>query len=116
MFDFELLKQEKIELVSNDTLLRYHDEIEKVAVMITNQRFLIFWLPKDLELFRVGRVIDSFKQKRMELILKIEINHIDKIIIGKSFDKYFLKDSNYFYLQDEFVRNYLQDKVMMVEE
>lgn len=36
MFDLELLKDEKINIISNDSLLEYHDEVESVIVIITN--------------------------------------------------------------------------------
>ena len=61
MFDLEFLKNEKINIISNDAMLEYRDEVEQVTVIITNQQFLIFCLPKDSESFRFGRCIDNFK-------------------------------------------------------
>ena len=60
MFDLELLQNEKINIISNDSLLEYHDDVESVTVIITNQRFLIFAFPKDSESFRFGRFIENF--------------------------------------------------------
>lgn len=109
MFDLELLKNEKINIISNDAMLEYRDEVEQVTVIITNQRFLIFCLPKDSESFRFGRFIDNFKMNKMDMIFEIKISDIDKIIIGNDFDKYILSDTNYFYLHDDIIRNYLKD-------
>ena len=108
MFDLELLKDEKINIISNDGLLEYR-EVESVTVIITNQRFLIFCLPKDSESFRFGRFIDNFKMNKMDMIFEIKLSDIDKIIIGNDFDKYILSDTNYFYLHDDIIRNYLKD-------
>ena len=109
MFDFELLKNEKINIISNDSLLEYRNEVEQVSVVITNQRFLIFCIPKDIESFRFGRFIDNFKMNKMDMIFEIKLSDIDKIIIGNDFDKYILSDTNYFYLHDDIIRNYLKD-------
>ena len=109
MFDLELLKNEKINIISNDALLEYRDVVEQVTVIITNQRFLIFGLPKDSDSFRIGRIIDNFKMNKMDMIFEIKLSDIDKIIIGNDFDKYILSDTNYFYLHDDIIRNYLKD-------
>ena len=109
MFHFELLKNEKINIISNDSLLEYRNEVEQVSVVITNQRFLIFCIPKDSESFRFGRFIDNFKMNKMDMIFEIKLSDIDKIIIGNDFDKYILSDTNYFYLHDDIIRNCLKD-------
>jgi len=109
MFDFELLKNEKIEIISDEGLLEYRSRVKEVSVVITNQRFLIFCIPKDSESFRFGRFIDNFKMNKMDMIFEIKLSDIDKIIIGNDFDKYILSDTNYFYLHDDIIRNYLKD-------
>lgn len=115
MFDLELLKNEKINIISNDGWLKYHNDVEQVTVIITNQRFLIFCLPKDSESFRFGKMIDSFKMNKMDMIFEIRLGDIDKIILSNDFDKYILNDTNYFYLHDDIIRNYLKDNNIVVE-
>lgn len=115
MFDLELLLNEKINIISNDAMLEYRDEVEQVTVIITNQRFLMFCLPKDSESFRFGRFIDNFKMNKMDMIFEIKLSDIDKIIIGNDFDKYILNDTNYFYLHDDIIRNYLKDNNIVEE-
>lgn len=116
MLDFELFKDEKINIISNDSLLEYRNEVEQVSVVITNHRFIIFCLPKDIESFRFGKMIDNFKINKMDIIFETELSNIDKIIIGNDFDKYILKDTNYFYLHDDIIRNYLKDNNIVEEK
>lgn len=116
MFDFCLLKDEKMNIISNASLLEYCNEVERGSVVITNQQFLIFCLPKDVESFRFGKMIDNFKRNKMEVIFATELSNIDKIIVGNDFDKYILKDTNYFYLHDDIIRNYLKDNNIVEEE
>lgn len=102
MFDFELLKNEKIEIISDEGLLEYRSRVKEVSVVITNQRFLIFSTPKDIESFR-----DSYKLNKKEIIFEVKIDDIETIVTGQDFDKYILKDTNYFYLHDDMIRKYL---------
>ena len=106
MFDLELLKNEKINIISNDAMLEYRDEVEQVTVIITNQRFLIFVLPKDSKSFRFGRFIDNFKMNKMDMIFEIKLS---------DFDKYILSDTNCFYLHDDIIRNYLKNNNIVEE-
>ena len=108
MFDYELLKNEKVILINNDVLLKHSDDIRGVSVIITNQRFLIFSMPSDVESFRFGKMIDSFKSSKLELIFEAKLTDFEKIVVGDAFDKYILKDTNYFYLNNKEVREYLE--------
>ena len=78
MFDFELLKDENINIISNNALLEYRNEVEQVSVIITNKRFIVFCLPKDIESFRFGRFIDNFRMNKMDIIFETELINIDK--------------------------------------
>ena len=109
MFDFKLLKNEKIIIISDEALLKYQNTIENVSVIITNKRFIILNYPKDIESFRIGKIINTFKTNKKEIIFETKITEFDKIIDGKDFDKYILKDSNYFYLIDEKIKTYLKN-------
>lgn len=111
MFEFNLLEKEKITMISNEGLLQIADEYEEVSVIITNQRFLILKNPKDIEKFRIGRMIDTFKSSILELIFETPLENIDDIITNDDFDKYILKDTNYFYLKDNSIKKFLLTKL-----
>lgn len=109
MYDFKLKKNEEIIIISDDALLKRDNDIEEVTVVVTNVRMLILMLPKNIENFRVGRMINSPIMK--EIIFETEISNIEKVIIGTDFDQYILKDTNYFYLHDDMIRKYFKDNI-----
>lgn len=105
MFDFKLLEKEEVEIVSDHTLIKYHDSVQKVSTVITNKRLLILDYPKDVESFRFGKEVPSPMKK--EILFETELENIISIQKESDFDKYILKDTNYFYLNDDTVTNYL---------
>ena len=109
MFEFTLLNDEEIKIISRESLLKYHDTVLSVDVIVTNQRFLILSVPNDSELFRIGRMIDQFKVSKKEIIFEVLLSDIVQIEDNKHYDKYILKDTNYFYLHDDVVRGYLKN-------
>lgn len=108
MYDFNLLENENIIIISDEALLKKSNNIKKVSVIITNYRFIILSLPEDLESFRFGRTIMHPIKK--EIIFDTPIESIDRVEKGKDFDKYILKDSNYFFLDDNGIYNYINTK------
>lgn len=110
MYNFKLQKDEQINLISNESILKIDNEEEIVTTIITNKRLLIFNYPKDIESFRIGRIIDTYKQNVMDLIFETPLTNIKEIIQEKNFDKYLLNDTNYFYLQDEQIKEHIKNK------
>lgn len=107
MYDYSLNKDEEVLLISDNSLLKKGNREVNVTTIITNQRFLILELPEDLESFRFGR---SIKQPiKKEVILDIKIQSIVDIIKEKEYQKYVLDSTNYFYLNDELVYNYMSN-------
>lgn len=105
MYDYSLNENEEVLLISDNSLLKKGKLTAQVTTIITNQRFLILELPKDLEGFRFGR---SIKQPiKKEVILDIPIKSVLEIIKEKEYVKYVLESTNYFYLNDELVYEYM---------
>lgn len=108
MFEIDLLENEKIIMISNEGILKIDNEHKEVSIIITNQRLLILKRPIDTEQFRIGRMIDTFKSNILELIFETSIENIDNITTTDDFDKYTLKDTNYFYLKENNIKKFLQ--------
>ena len=109
MFEFNLLENEKINLITDEVLLKYQDTTIQVSIIITSKRFLIFNFIKNNESFRVGRMIDNFKTNKKEIIFETNINNVKEIIPGKKYDKYIFNDTNYLYLHNEEVKKYFKE-------
>ena len=107
MFDINLLENEKIVLVDNDSLLKSNNDIINVTTIITNYRLLILDYPKGLNALKFGRMI-NYPQKK-EVIFETELKNIVNINKVKEFYKYTLSDSNYFLLKSKAVQNYLKN-------
>ena len=96
MYNFELQKDEKIKKMYDDIFLKLGNDNVNVSVIITNKRFIIFSIPRDIESFRVGRIINVPYQ--MEIIFETVIDNIKEIEKMGDYYKYILLDSNYFLL------------------
>lgn len=106
MFDFSLLEDEFVEIISNDTILKIDDDARLVSSIITNKRLILLDCPRDLENFRVSREI--FAPAKKEVILEIFLGNINNIIDGEEFDTYQLSDGKHLYLADSQVKNYIK--------
>lgn len=105
MLDIKLLEDEKIELVSNNSLIKYSKEVVNVSSVITNKRLLLLDFPKDLENFRVGRVIMNPIKK--EVIFEADLLDIIDLEKNSEFDKYLLKNGSYFLIKDSEIKEYM---------
>lgn len=105
MYDYELNKNEETILISETSLLKEGNQTTNVTTIITNQRFIILKLPTDLEDFRVGRSINYPIKK--EVIFETSIDSIIEATKEENFTKYQLSNTNYFYLSDDEVYNYI---------
>lgn len=106
MFDFFLLKDEEVEIISNETILKTEDDARLVSSIITSKRLILLDSPKDLENFRVGKEI--FPSVKKEVILEILLDDIKNIIDGEEFDTYQLMDGKNLFLADLQVKNYIK--------
>ncbi len=108
MYNFELLKDEKIEEIFDDVLTKNSDNIENVSVIITNVRLIILSIPKDIESFRFGKIINYPKAK--EVIFEVNFDKIKEIKKDKDFNKYILSDNSYFLLNNNDVYKLMKRK------
>ncbi len=108
MYEFELQKNEKIELISDESLLWLKEEVIPVSIIITNKRFLIFDFPKDIESFRFGRMINYPNPPKKEIIFETNLDNIKKIVKTSDFVRYILKNDQFFCLADKNVYQLLK--------
>ncbi|MCX4364514.1 MAG: hypothetical protein OSJ70_01885 [Bacilli bacterium] len=110
MYEYKLNKDEEVFLISDGGKLKKEKDFFEVTTIITNQRFLILETPKDLENFRVGRSINYPIKK--EIIFEIPVTSIVNIEIDNISTKYTLDSTNYFYLDDSMVYNYMKKLIV----
>jgi len=112
MYDIKLLKDENIIYIVDNAVLKKGDNPYEITVIITNKRIILLdYPPKTLnyeEDMRIGRGLDYLKKK--EEIHSINIEDIKSIIEEKKYNKYILKDTNYFYLFDS--ENKLKETIL----
>jgi hypothetical protein len=108
MYDLELETNETIEITSDHGLLKKGNSNSEVSIVVTDKRFVILELPNDLEGFRFGRCINYPIKK--EVILDVLLDDIVDIEHGDEYDKYTLSSTNYFYLKDDEIYNYLSNR------
>ena len=97
MYNYKLLGNEELIKIYDDILLKTSNDITDVSVVITNMRFIILSMPKDKEMYRVGRMIID-KPIIKEVIFETSINSIIDIEREDDYYKYILSDTNYFLL------------------
>lgn len=110
LYDFKKEEDEKILLISDDTLL-IHENVERnVSTIITNKRLILLDYPSGVnnyeEVLRIGRGVASIKKK--EPIVSVKLKDINKVKRTKEFDIYQLKDGNNITIIDEMVYNQLK--------
>lgn len=103
MYEFNKLQNEKIILISDNSFLKIGDNWNNISTIVTNKRLLLFDYPSKVnnyqEAMRTSRGFNYIQKK--EVLFKTELNEILKT---NDADKYFLKDGNYFYLNDKNVK------------
>lgn len=109
MYDYQLEKNEEVLLTSDNGLLKKGNDFSNVSVVITNKRFIILELPTDLEGFRFGRSINYPIKK--EVIFDTPIQSIISVEYQDDFVKYLLDSTNYFYLKDDNIYEYMLRKL-----
>ncbi|MBE6150412.1 MAG: hypothetical protein E7162_01155 [Firmicutes bacterium] len=109
MYEYNKLNGEEVVLISDDAVLKVDDKEENISVIVTNMRLLLFDYPNInmdyQEVLRISRGVNYISKK--EIILELSIFDIKSIEKERDFDKYILKNNNYFYIRDEKVKEYL---------
>jgi len=105
MYNYELKSNEKIERIFDDILLKTNKDILNVSLIITNMRFIILSIPKDMESFRVGRMINY--QNTKEVIFETNLSNIKNIEKEEDYCKYILQNNNYFYLNSDEIYKFI---------
>lgn len=57
-YEFKLLKNETVEFVSNNALLKYKEKNKKISIILTSKRMVLLSEPMDQESFRFGKIIN----------------------------------------------------------
>ena len=105
MYNFKKLKGEKIKYISDNATLKKDKDFIDISVVLTDKRLILLDYPSGInnfeEVLRISRNVEYNREKEPILIVKLEdIDHIE----NEELDKYILKDGNFFYLQDDELR------------
>ncbi len=106
MYNFKKIKGEKIKYISDSAILKKDKDLINISVILTNKRLILLDYPSSVnnfeEVLRTSRNVEYIREKEPILIVDLrDIDHIE----NEEFDKYILKDENYFYLQDDQLRS-----------
>ena len=113
MYNVKLSNDEKIELISDDTIIYNNNDSSIYTSIITTNRYIILEYPSDVfnpkeDLRIIGR-LNYIKQK--EIIFETELKNIIKINKEKDYYKIVLPNNNYILMKDNQIVNYLIKKI-----
>ena len=113
MYDIKFLPDEKIELISDNTLVYTKEGDKNCSSVVTNIRYLILDYPSgvynSMEDLRISGKINYIKKK--EIILSVNISDIDKIVRDNDYDKIVLNNQEYILVNDKEIIEYLINKL-----
>ena len=113
MYEIKFLDNEKIELISDNTLVYTKDGEKNCSSVVTNMRYLILDYPSgvynSMEDLRTSGKITYIKKK--EIILSVNINDINKIVKDNDYDKILLNNQEYVMINDNEIVEYLERKL-----
>jgi len=104
MYEFQKLENEEILFLSDNSLLKVNNQDKNISTIVTNQRLLLLDYPN-----KANNYEEALKSKgtsyieKKEVILEVKLSDI----ISIENDKYLLKDTNYFYLNDDEIKKYI---------
>ena len=109
MYDFKKLENEFVKNIIDDCILLTNNVEKNITVIITNMRLLFLDYPNSgiQEDLRISRGLNYSRKK--ELFFEIKLEDIKEIEKGE-FNKYILKDTNYFYLKSDEVLKIINKK------
>ena len=109
MYDLKLKKNEKIELISDNTKIYTDKEIKEYTCIITNQRLLILDYPSSInnpmEDLRISGRMNYVRKK--EVVTEINLKNINKIIQNKDYHEIILQNGQYINLNDDTIIDYI---------
>ena len=105
MYNYKKLKNETIKYISDNALLKKDNDFKEISVILTNKRLILLDYPSPVnnfeEALRTGRNVGYMRQKEPILIVDLkDLDHIET----EEIDKYVLKDSTFFSLQEDELR------------
>lgn len=113
MYDFKLWKDEKVMLISDNTVIYIGDELKNYTCIITNQRILILDYPSgihnSMEDLRISGKISYIRKK--EVILEISFNDIVSLKDKKYFYRIHLNGGKYIDLNNDEIISYLKKRL-----
>ena len=109
MYNIKLNKNEKINLISDSTIIYKDNNSSIYTSIITTNRYIILDYPSDIfnvkeDLRMIGR-LNYIKQK--EIIFETNLKNIINIKKGKKYYKIILSNNNYILIKDNKVINNL---------
>lgn len=111
MYDFKLNRNEKIKLISDNTLIHTSAGNKELTCIITNQRMLILDYPSGMynsaEDLRISGKISYIRKK--EMIEEINLEDIKSIIKENNHHKLELINGNYININDDDIIDYLDN-------
>lgn len=109
MYDLKKTLDEDIISIIDDSILKFEGKSREISIILTNKRIVFLDYPSAInnyeETMRISRGINYLRKK--EPFFELEIKDLKSIEKG-DFDKYQLKNGNYFFLESEKLRNELQ--------
>lgn len=109
MYDFEKLDGEEV-LFIKDVILKMEEFDKSISSIVTNKRLLLFDFLSDLndfqEALRISHGLDYIKKK--EVILSVFIDDISSINNELDYDKYILKNGDYFFIKGDGLSSFLR--------
>ncbi len=105
MYNLELEENEIIRKIFDGILLKTSKDILNVSIIITNNRFIILSIPKDIESFRIGRMINYPTTK--EIIFETNLNNIKDLEKEKDYYKYILLNNDYILLNSNKIYKFI---------
>ncbi len=110
MYNFNLLENEEIVLISDNSILKMDEKDVNISTVLTNMRLVFLDYPSNTnnyeEVLRTSRGVDYIKKK--EEFYSVRLEEIKDIVKNDDFDKYILENGNYFLLKDEAINKKIE--------
>ena len=116
MVNIELLKHEKISVLSKKVKVKINENISEVSIVITNKRLLVFDYPNIKDLVNSDKKVDYHIANKKQIVFETKLNNIEKIIENTLFDKYILKDKSCIYIHDDLLRKYFKKQNNIIKK
>lgn len=113
MYEFDKLDGEIIKLITDEAYLLRNDKKDNISAIVTNKRLILLDYGKGFnnyeEALRTG-CNSNYVRKKIPILI-VDNNDIDYIKETKYYDKYYLKNGNYFNLESKEVKRLYINKI-----